>query len=439
MKNKMILFSALLFLTACSSSKNTVSTKDATPIYLPQKESGSDKKTSDQDTKSTSEEKVDIDKNEEKGQEETPKSTSEKTSYNIAVLLPLMTDKVPLNYTPFQIDTNINISPEMQEALDFYMGLKLAVDDFKNTGKKVNVFVLDDANSDYQTKKILSERPFPEIDAIIHGNNQNLSKDLIDFSSKKNIPIFSTNVQKPISSELFHTVMPHPNHQLEQLIVKMYGTYPEAPIYIVPDASEENIHNTTQSFVQFIKTQLNTEAVVVKNTNNTMTENGEVSFLPATSTALVIILSNKEAFVKSTISKLYHTTLPVHILGMPTWKDFKGLENELQPNPNIYIPTYQFVTKSKTEKENFSSRFVEEFQMSDNQQAYLGYDLMTYVMTLTDKDKLFEKPTSTQLGLKPNCYQFEFLPVYNSKSISYFTNSQVGFMQYTKGKFVSFK
>lgn len=435
----MILFSALLFLASCSTSKNTLSTKDATPIYVPQKETSSDKNTLDQDSKTISEEKIETEKKEEKSKEETPIITKEKSSYNIAVLLPLMTDKVPLNYTPFQIDTDINISPEMQEALDFYMGLKLAVDDFKNSGKKVNVFVLDDANSDYQTKKILTERPFPEVDVIIHGNNQNLSIDLIDFASKKNVPIFSTNILKPVSSELFHTAIPHPNHQLEQLIIKMNGTYPEAPIYIIPDASEENIQNTTQSFVQFIKSQLNIDAIVVKNTNNVMTENGEVSFLPATSSSLVIILSNKEPFVKSTVAKLYHTTLPVHILGMASWKDFKGLENELQPNPNIYIPTYQFVTKSKTEKENFSSRFTEEFQMSDNQQVSLGYDLMTYVMTITDQDKLLEKPTSSQLGLKPNSYQFEFLPVYNSKSISYFTNSQVGFLQYSKSKFISFK
>lgn len=440
MKNKILYLSVLLILTSCGASKKTSSGTGSTPIYVPQKETPAESKDGDKiDPKDSKKEESKKEQKEEDKTISTPDKKS-KDSYNLAVLLPLMTDKVPLNYTPFQIDTDIHLSDEMQESLDFYMGLKLAVDDFKNKGKKVNVFVLDDANSTFQTKKILAERPFPEIDVIITANNQNVSKEIIDFSSNNKIPVFSTNSVQKVNSEYYHTVFPNIYHQLEQLVVKVQGNYPEAPVYIVPDAGEENITNTTNELMDFIKNQLNVTAKVIRDQSVTINETGETtSFIPDPSSTIVIVLSNREGFIKSTLSKIYQTTFPTYILGLPSWSALKNLENETQANPTIYIPSVNLTSKPKAEKEQFSSRYIEEFQMNENLNSLMGYDLMMYVMTLTDKDKLSEKPTSIQLGMKPYTYNFEFLPVYNSKGIAYFTNSQVGFLQYSKGKFIPFK
>lgn len=430
MKNwsSLVLFS--LVLAACSSSKST-STTTTTPIYHP---------------KQTQEEKTqpvvtapETPAKEKEVEDVVPvkKDVVSKSSYNIAVLLPFMTDKIPLNYTPYQIDVNVDLSPEMTQSLDFYMGLKMAADDFRNKSNKVNIFILDDANSDFQTKKLLSERPFPDIDVIVSGSSNRISKEILKYSAEKNVPVFSpftTEISQ--ATETFYAALPSVNHQTEQLFVKIQNLYPEAHIQIIQDNNDDSSAIIVKSMEKFLKNELNVTPEIIRNTTSTVNENGEtISFFQPTSTNIVLIASDKESFVRSTLTKLYGAPFPPYILGLPSWSGFKGLENEIQPNPSIYIPAIQLATKTKAEKEAFSSRFAEDYQMEENPNVYMGYDLMNFIMATADKGRLSDVTTSVQLGLKPFYYNFDFIPVSNQNGIQFFTNSQVGVLKYEKGKF----
>lgn len=434
---------ALLVLVSCRSSKSTGGTS-STPIYVPQKEQTVPKESEAAQQGGKAEEKQQKESESRTGEpeKETVKPLQkEKSVYNIAVILPYMTDKIPLNYTPYNVDTDIFLSPEMTQSLDFYMGLKLATDDFKNKGKKINIFVLDDAGSDAQTRKLLSERPFPEVDVIISGAANRLSKEILKFSNEKKVPVYSpfmSDISQP--SDQVYSALPNVNHQIEQLLVKMHSLYPEKDIKIIQDPNDDSSMVMVKAMAHFLKNELAVEPEIIRNTQSVVKETGEtVSFYQPVSSNIVLIASNKEVFVRSVLPRLYGTQFSPYILGLPSWSGFRGLENETQPNPNIFIPAFDFVIRTKSEKDAFSGRFADEFQMEDNTNAYLGYDLMSYIMTIADRDKIADNPTSIQLGLRPWYYNFDFVPVSNQNGNSYFINSQVGFMKYEKGRFTIVK
>jgi ABC-type branched-subunit amino acid transport system substrate-binding protein len=432
----------VIFLTACKTTQQTGST--STPIYVPKtdKEVIAPSKQEQKEAIKEEKEKIDSIKEMIEKEKEIPSKETKggKSSYNIAVVLPFMTDKVPLDYTPYQIKTDIDLSPEIMNNLDFYMGLKLAVDDFKKKGSNYNVFVLDDVNSDDQDKKIISERPFPDIDIIISGTDKRISKDILNFSETNKIPFYSpfaTDISQ-YSSSYFHTSIPNIINQVAQLFDYIYPQIPEAPIYIIQEENTDSARMAIKTVENFIKKTYNVAPVIITNTQVTVNELGEtISFFNPTSTSIVFVPSNSSAYVKTLLPKLYASPFPVYILGMPSWSNMRGLENSTQPQPDIFIPVFETSKKSKSDLENFSSRFINEFQKDENENVYLGYDLMTYILNGLEKNKIWDNPTSTDLGIQPYYYGFDFSPIMKNNRIQFYSNNKVSIYKYEKGKFAN--
>lgn len=437
---KCYIFFIALFLTACSTSRKSSST--TTPIYVPK---------SDQDPEDKLPEKEKVDSIEDKIIEQEKLDSlkelkdkdkvdqSSKSSYNIAVVLPFMTDKVPLDYTPYQIKTDMDLSPEIMQNLDFYMGLKLAVDDFKNKDTKYNVFILDDANSDYKNKKIINERPFPDIDILISGTDKRISKEILNFSESNKIPFYSpfaTDISQ--ASSQFHTIIPNITNQVAQLFNNIYPQIPEADVYIIQEENNDSSRMAIRTVEAFIKKTYNVSPIIITNPTNTVNELGEtVSFFNPSSSSIVFVPSNNSTFVKGILPTIYSATFPTYILGMPSWSNWRGLENSTQPHPDIFVPVFEVSKKSKTDKESFSERFINEFQKNENENVFLGYDLMTYLLKGLEKNNIWENPTSSDLNIQPYYYGFDFSPVMRNNQVQYYTNNKISIYKYENGRFAN--
>jgi len=80
-----------------------------------------------------------------------------KEAYNVAVLLPFM-------YEDFDSDS---IPSNQQRVFDLYQGIKMAAKDLEEEGVSINVFAFDTKNDSIETRKILSDTAFAQMDLIL--------------------------------------------------------------------------------------------------------------------------------------------------------------------------------------------------------------------------------------------------------------------------------
>lgn len=416
---------AILAVASCKTPKQI----ETTPIYTPDQV---EDKTDDDDTspKDTPKDTVTV------IDQPTDVPFEEKGTYNIAIILPFNVNKVPLDYLPYNIDTNIYLSSENKEALDFYMGAKICIDEFKSNNKSINVFVLDDAKSEIQAKKILSERPFPEVDIIISGSTNWISQNILDHSSAQNIPLYSP-FTKTITktNEWFFSSIPNDIFLLEQALEHAHYNYPKSNIIIIEDKNDQSSLNISKTAQSYIRKSIGVNIKVISDTNKTYTSNGDsLSFYQPTSENIVFIASNNQAFVRNTIHSMLSTSQTTHIIGMPSWKEFTNLDKGTQTHLNIKIPVIK--VQSKEEDLNiFSNKFIRLYSMKENNNAYLGYDLMNYILTSLENGVLQKNPTSDEIKTTPLLYKFNFYAASSEKGVRTFVNNQVRHLKYSKGKF----
>lgn len=436
-----LFFATIIVFISCSSTKSATTN---TPIYHPISKDTENNSPTKSQTAIPSETlavdtipAIDIEKAEEKIEEKiidnTVEEKIEKNTYNIAVVLPFLADKVPLNYTPYQLDTNIYLSPTTQNALDFYMGAKMATEDYKSK-KKINLFFLDDMGSEYQVKKVIAERPFPEVDVIV----SNYSNQILKYSKAKEIPLFCP-FESDINTEPYEQLIFTSSSQREQsnyLLKKALNNYPEAAVYIVQDLNDDTSRYLVNNAQRFLKEEYNITPTIYNNSSFSSANYGDsTSTFQSISSSIVYIASNKESFVRNTLPKFQSNSSPTYIIGTQSWASWKGLDAG-NSTSSVYIPTQELAKVSTTYKENFSSRFLNEFQKSDNSIAYLGYDLITYLIAGLDNNILSEQPTSSFLNLKPIQYNFEFTPSIMNDEIQNVQNNKIAILKLERGRFV---
>ena len=434
MNMKWIFLSLVTFclLTGCASSKK-VNTAGTTPLYVP-KQTGTEKKDSTHHAnqkKDTATSQVEV---------KTPKDSivnietkEEKTSFNIAVILPFSSNKVPLDYTPYDIKADIDIQPNALRSLEFYLGVNQAVQEFKTFQKKINVFVLDQDNVGYQFN-LLKQRPFPEVDVIVTGDQYGVSSDLIRFSNQHQVPLYNVSGANPsMPSEEVFSVQPNQLNLIQQLLVKAKSVYPDAEIDIIQNPVEDSSRILVNAASKFIQDEMGLKARIIP--NNTADAVDSTSFYSSYASNIVLIASNNERFVKRTIHQLNLNLFPPYIIGTPSWIKFKSIKTDNSGNP-IWIPSFRFVNENLAARDNLGRKILEDSGIKATINTYLGYDLMNYILKSLDKGALGENQTSKQLGLKPLMYRFNFIPFVSGGEMQFFVNDEVDFLRYDGSKFV---
>lgn len=103
---------------------------------------------------------------------------AKKASYNIAVFL------------PFQLDSNANYNRFISSAaLDYYMGLKLALDTLKQRGLVANVYVYDDNATSFSLEDQLNSPQMKSIDLIFSPLQEKQAKIVANYAKVNGIPV----------------------------------------------------------------------------------------------------------------------------------------------------------------------------------------------------------------------------------------------------------
>jgi ABC-type branched-subunit amino acid transport system substrate-binding protein len=367
---------------------------------------------------------------------ETPVIKPIRTSFNIAVVLPFSIHQVPLDFNPYFLDTNVFLSEDMKQSLDFYMGMKLAVDDHANTVLKTNFFILDDANNSATVRKLLQSRPFPEVDFIIGAKQNYVAKELISFAKENQVPVISPfliEVGDQMGNPFFYSAAPSLKSELTMLLERAHNRFPEKDLHVLYDSQNDSSRMALQIVrslcaekyrVNVIATAFNEEFTAEKLTS--LVEEGAQMFMVA---------SFKESIVKDFLQKSAAITAPLTILGMSNWMNMRQPDWNANKQHSISITGSGRTQSAKVRKE-FDERFIQEFNVEPNETTFLGYDLTNYILKLIEINAIGKFPSSDDLELKMLMYGFRFEPVVAPDgSILQYKNAHAQYLRWQQNQF----
>jgi LysM repeat protein len=166
---------------------------------------------------------------------------AKKDTYKIAVFLPFQLDSLS-GYNRFVAAA----------ALDYYMGMKLALDSLRKLGFKAEVLVYDEQSAKPTLAALLASNELADIDLIFSPLQEKQAAEVAAFAKKQHIPlVFPVHLPDQITQQgpKFITYTPSEDILIQQLAAELHVQFQEATIVLInsPLAQDQNAEQ------QFIK------------------------------------------------------------------------------------------------------------------------------------------------------------------------------------------
>ncbi|MCD6069195.1 MAG: cwlS [Bacteroidetes bacterium] len=312
---------------------------------------------------------------------------SKKDAYKIGLFLPFEFNETE-QLSADQLIKEKKDFPEMQTiAVDFYEGVKYAMDSLQNKGAKYSIQLFDTQDKDsMQVDKLIKQLPFTDIDLIIGPMFNSTFKVVSEKAREKNIPIVSPVTQQnkilfnnPYSSK----TTPSNITLLEALAEFVADSFRTQNIVIINSGKPKE-----QSFVKTFKTHYNEYlALTYNNTKDTV---NEVKGYPPAKAAYTsakknyfVILSEDEVFLTDVLTQLnsfIDKKKELNVIGMKKWITIDHLDPEYLNKFNFTFAAANYVCYSKPEISQAAKAYRTKYYIDPSDFYFQGIDIGLYYM-----------------------------------------------------------
>jgi hypothetical protein len=286
--------------------------------------------------------------------------------YSMAVLLPFNTAQFTEGANP----------PKAQFALDFYAGVKLALDSFANQPSNLTVNVMD-SRGDFNS--VATRYEVTKADLILGPIDRAEVVSAMAFSTRNKIPVVSPyfptgDVES--GNPYFMQVKPSLKTHCFNIVSHITSHFPNSQIVIAARSKD----NETARFTYFDEANKAFSAGQFEEwrIENELVMNPE-PYIAQSGTTVFVVPSWNEAFVASFLKKINASPRrgQVVVYGMPQWQDFTGL-NSLYEATKVHISSSTFIDATSPDVKHFRSKFLSKYGKLPNSDAFLGYDCALY-------------------------------------------------------------
>jgi hypothetical protein len=357
---------------------------------------------------------------------------STKDAYVMNVLLPFGTDKF--------VETSGSNPAKSQFALDFYAGVKLALDTIGTLPIRLTVNVLDTKDG---FNALSGKYGFDKADVILGPVEKDNVLQAIAYSSRNNItvvsPYFPTGEIDGVNPS-FVQVKPSLRTHCHNIVKHIQTKYPGASVVMAARSKE----NEVSRFAYFEEGEKMYSAAKFEEWKI----EDDISFNPdayieKTGTTVFIVPSWNEAFVTSFLRKLNASPYKNQIIvyGMPQWMDFNSSLNSLYDALRVHVSSSTYMDNSSVDVRYFRNKFMSKFGKLPNPDAALGYDCMLYVgkmiMQYGSKFPYFlDREQQNMLHTK-----FQFTPIFKNvnndtgNNVAKYENNYVNILKFQANNF----
>jgi len=348
---------------------------------------------------------------------ETPTSMNYST-YNVAVMLPFMSDKFNTN--------NGRIYDKSKTAINFYGGMELAFQELEREGLSLNVNVLDTKASEATTASLLRGSELANAHLIIGPVRKGNVKKTAEYAkmNKKVLvsplsPSTGLSPNNPFYLQVSPSLKSHceaitrhalKNYDADQIVLVCRNSsaetrrlkYFQDARYLVPGGGG-------QSFKEFIIPDVPSEFKAIDPS----------SYLHPTKETVFIVPSwSSESFINSLLRVIriaknsnIESRKDVIVYGMPKWQEYEKISFDYYEDLNVHISSSYYMDPTSPDVQGFKQRYFDMYGAIPDENAYIGYDIMLYFGKMLKKHgDQFQKKIDQEIEQYLHT-RFEFVPL----------------------------
>ena len=305
-----------------------------------------------------------------------------KTDHSIALLLPFELNSINLKTAGRKDIAKADL------AIDFYQGLKLALDSLSADGHNFNLQVFDTQNQETRVVNLAMASSVRSNDLIIGPVFPDAIKTFADFSELEGTlqisPLAASmpaEFNNPALVTVNNTIDQH-GRKIAEFISMNYK--PELINIVLVNTQKTD----DAKFSSYFKSSLNKLSGGKFRIIERPTAIAIESFLDPVKNNLVIISSSDRLFLIPAIDKLYklvNQRYRIELFGHPNWIKAKYLSQEKMQALKSRISTSYFVNYKAQNIKNFIARYRDEYGIEPSEFSFRGFDIGYYFGGLLEK------------------------------------------------------
>ena len=314
----------------------------------------------------------------------------------IALLLPFSAKEYPLYLDSLGGVQTVTISARVEQFLDFYEGVLLAVDSLKNQGYKIDLHVYDTERNPEKIVVLAKELDYLRPDLIIGPVYGSVYKAVLDNLENKHIPVvyplssrsegfgrypnfIQVNASFGAVAEKMMQWLDVQRYQANMVYINLVGT--EDADWMEKRAFREQLK--LREGIQFFNWRL----------DQIMLDSLRTMLLPDRENILILPVS-KEADVSKVLPLIsaLADSYQITVLGLPEWQTFTSVDHETFYKLNTKLFSYSYVDYQSPEAVAFADKFRKYFSTEPGSLVFKAFDMGLYFIGLAAKyrDKTLE-------------------------------------------------
>ncbi len=295
--------------------------------------------------------------------------------YSIALLLPFELNKINLK-TAVKKDIS-----RADLAIDFYQGMKLALDSLSESGHNFNLHVFDTQNQETRVVNLAMANSVKSNDLIVGPVFPEEVKSFADFADLKGIqqvsPLAASMPAGYKNQQLImvnNTLEQH-GKKIAEFIIRNY----KADLVNIVLLNTQKVEDAR--FSTYLKRFINELGANKFRITERPNAIGIEKYMHPVKNNLVLITSSDRLFVVPTIDKLYKLKsdkYKIELFGHPGWTKADFLNQVKLQSLNTRVTTSYYINYKLENVKNFISRYRREFASEPSEYSFKGFDVGFY-------------------------------------------------------------
>jgi len=298
-----------------------------------------------------------------------------KEVYNVALMMHLFVNESD------SIRTNIPTQKEIDQYnsfryIQFYEGFLLAVEQLRQTGVNLNIYVFDVDPNPSSTYKLLKKPEMANMDLIVgmmfHKNFQIVAS----WARDHQIPIISPISRRTSQLEgnpMVIKIRPSYSSIGVSLADYLSRYYPYAHTLVVRDYEPEMRQIADQVIANSKALGLDVSVIEDKNLINHLLPGAE---------NVVVVVSNQKTYAIDKLAQLNADTMDFNftVFGIPGWDQFEDMDYEYLVKARTHVVVPYFIDYKDITSQNFVKLFQQTYKTDPDLLAFQGHDIAWYFL-----------------------------------------------------------